>query len=47
MIHPGPSTKQGIDLFNVRILTGFIIGDDDRWLPPFLAEREQDNVPLF
>ncbi|MGB7546187.1 MAG: hypothetical protein WBM14_00425, partial [Terracidiphilus sp.] len=45
-VHFGRGAKQGVDFFNIRILAGFIIGNDDGGMPPFLAERKHVDVPL-
>src|ERR1017187_10031568 len=45
-VHLGRGAEQGIDFFNVGILAGFIIGDDDGGMPLFLAERKHEDVPL-
>src|SRR5947209_4918570 len=45
-VHLCRCAKQRIDLFDVSILTRFLVGDDNGGMAPLLAERKHDHVPL-
>lgn len=43
----GRRAKERVDLLDIRILAGLIIGNNHRRMPPFFAERKHENIPLF